>query len=166
MYPGVSQSLTTLCIDPVRLTPYTPYQEEIGQGRLESLLNFQTLVMDLTCMDVANASLLDEASSASEALAMTYRHNKRNRWFVADNVHPQTLSVARTRASALGIDVHVGDPGRTDFKPYSGVLLQYPDTYGHLVDYEEIVHKAHDDGVRVYSAKITHATLVRCQWCI
>lgn len=127
-------------------------------------MNFQTLVMDLTCMDVANASLLDEASSASEALAMTYRHNKRERWFVADNVHPQTLSVARTRASALGIDVHVGDPGRTDFKSYSGVLLQYPDTYGHLVDYEEIVRKAHDDGVRVYSASIRHTTLVRRQW--
>lgn len=159
---GVSQSLTTLCVD-VRLTPYTPYQEEIGQGRLESLLNFQTLVMDLTCMDVANASLLDEASSASEALAMTYRHNKRDRWFVADNVHPQTLSVVRTRASALGINVHVGDPSRTDFKPYSGVLLQYPDTYGHLVDYEETVRKAHDDGVRAYSARITHVTLISCQ---
>jgi glycine dehydrogenase len=133
-----------------RLTPYTPYQEEIGQGRLESLLNFQTLVVDLTCMDVANASLLDEATSASEALAMTYRHNKRKRWFVADNVHPQTLSVVNTRASALGIEVCSGDPSQVeDFKSYSGVLLQYPDTYGHILDYGEIVRKAHDNEVRV-----------------
>lgn len=133
-----------------RLTPYTPYQEEIGQGRLESLLNFQTLVTDLTSMDVANASLLDEATSASEALAMTYRYNKRKCWLVADNVHQQTLSVVRTRALALGIEVHVADPSRTaDFQPYSGILLQYPDTYGYLLDYEEIVHKAHNDGVRI-----------------
>lgn len=101
-------------------------------------------------MDMANASLLDEATSASEALAMTYRHNKRKRWFVADNVHPQTLSVVHTRASALGIDVHVGDPSQTNFKSYSGVLLQYPDTYGYLLDYEELVRKAHNDGVRVH----------------
>lgn len=140
-----------------RLTPYTPYQEEIGQGRLESLLNFQTLVVDLTCMDVANASLLDEATSASEALAMTYRHNKRKRWFVADNVHPQTLSVVRTRASALGIEVQSGDPNLVDdFKSYSGVLLQYPDTYGHLSDYGEIVNKAHNDEVRIYTYTILY----------
>lgn len=130
-----------------RLTPYTPYQEEIGQGRLESLLNYQTLVADLTCMDVANASLLDEGTSASEALAMTYRHNKRKCWFVADNVHPQTVSVVRTRASALGIEVHVGNPSQIDFKPYSGILLQYPDTYGYLLDNEEIVNKAHESKV-------------------
>lgn len=130
------------------MTPYTPYQEEIGQGRLESLLNYQTLIVDLTRMDVANASLLDEATAASEALAMTCRHNKRTSWFVADNVHPQTLSVVRTRASALGVDVRVGDPSRVDFKPYSGILLQYPDTYGYLLDHEELVRKAHNDGVR------------------
>lgn len=101
-------------------------------------------------MDVANASLLDEATSASEGLAMTYRHNKRNCWFVANNVHQQTLSVVRTRASALGIEVHVADPRQiADFGPYSGILLQYPDTYGYLLDYEEIVHKAHNDGVRI-----------------
>lgn len=100
-------------------------------------------------MDVANASLLDEATAASEALAMTYRHNKRTRWFVADNVHPQTLSVVRTRASALGIEVHVGDPCAVDFEPYSGVLLQYPDTYGYLLDYEELVHEAREKGVCV-----------------
>jgi glycine dehydrogenase len=130
-----------------RLTPYTPYQEEIGQGRLEGLLNFQTLIIDLTCMDVANASLLDEATSASEALAMTYRYNKRKCWFVAENVHPQTISVIRTRASALGIEVHVGNLSQTDFKPYSGILLQYPDTYGYLLDYEEIVNRAHKNEV-------------------
>lgn len=132
-----------------RLTPYTPYQEEIGQGRLESLLNFQTMVADLTCMDVANASLLDEATAASEALAMTYRHTKRKSWFVADHVHPQTLAVVQTRASALGIEVCVGDPNLTDFKPYAGVLLQYPDTYGRLLDIGEIVQAAHNDGVRI-----------------
>lgn len=143
-----------------RLTPYTPYQEEIGQGRLECLLNFQTLIVDLTCMDVANASLLDEATSASEALAMTYRHNKRKRWFVADNVHPQTLSVIHTRASALGIEVQSGDPNQVDdFKSYSGVLLQYPDTYGYLSDYGEIVNKAHNDEVRVLYYKAVFPNL-------
>lgn len=134
------------------MTPYTPYQEEIGQGRLEGLLNFQTMVADLTGMDVANASLLDEATAASEALAMTYRHTKRKCWFVADNVHPQTLAVVRTRASALGIDVRVGDPNLTDCRPYAGVLLQYPDTYGRLSDIGDIVRAAHDDGVRIYYA--------------
>lgn len=131
------------------MTPYTPYQEEIGQGRLESLLNFQTLIMDLTRMDVANASLLDEATAAAEALAMTYRHNKRRCWFLADNVHPQTASVVRTRAEAMGIEVRTGDPSRTDFAQYGGVLLQYPDTYGYIMDNEEIVQRAHKDGVRL-----------------
>jgi len=108
-------------------------------------------------MDVANASLLDEATSASEGLAMTYRHNKRKRWFVADNVHPQTLSVVRTRATALGIEVHSGDPNQVkDFKPYSGVLLQYPDTYGYLLDYGDVVNKAHNDEVRVKYTNILY----------
>lgn len=100
-------------------------------------------------MDVANASLLDEATSASEALAMTHRHNKRKCWFVANNIHPQTLAVVQTRASALGIEIHVGDPSRIDFKLYSGILLQYPDTYGYLLNYEEIIHKAHNSEVCV-----------------
>ncbi|XP_050429123.1 glycine dehydrogenase (decarboxylating), mitochondrial isoform X2 [Adelges cooleyi] len=138
--------------NPGWLTPYTPYQEEIGQGRLEGLLNFQTMIIDLTSMDVANASLLDEATAASEALAMTFRHNKRKQWFLANNVHPQTIAVVRTRAEALGIEVHVGDPGHVDFRPYSGILLQYPDTYGYLLDYEEIVHKAHSSETLVVCA--------------
>lgn len=130
------------------MTPYTPYQEEIGQGRLECLLNFQTMVADLTNMDVANSSLLDEATAASEALAMTYRHTKRKCWLVADNVHPQTVAVVQTRATALGIRVCVSDPNLTDYKQYAGVLLQYPDTHGRLSDIEGIVRGAHNDGVR------------------
>ncbi|XP_050537267.1 glycine dehydrogenase (decarboxylating), mitochondrial isoform X2 [Daktulosphaira vitifoliae] len=111
------------------------------------------MITDLTSMDVANASLLDEATAAAEALAITYRHNKRKQWFVANNVHPQTIAVIRTRAYALGIEVNIDDPNRIkNFKQYSGILLQYPDTYGFLLDYEEVVQNAHKDGALVICA--------------
>src|ERR1700716_1076706 len=94
-------------------TAYTPYQAELAQGRLEALLNFQTMITDLTAMEIANASLLDEATAAAEAMALCYHaatgHDSRNRFFVADNCHPQTIAVVRTRAKPLGIEIVTGN---------------------------------------------------------
>src|SRR5579872_1307598 len=100
-------------------TAYTPYQAEIAQGRLEALLNFQTMICDLTAMEIANASLLDEATAAAEAMTMLHRvqsgkSNARNRFFVADSCFPQTLEVIRARAEPLNLEVIVGDPAKVD----------------------------------------------------
>src|SRR6202453_2434913 len=114
-------------------TAYTPYQAEIAQGRLEALLNFQTMVSDLTGLDIANASLLDEATAAAEAMTMLHAvrsNSAANKFFVSNACHPQTLDVIRTRAVPQGIEVIVGEPD--DLNPdtsYFGALLQYPDTY-------------------------------------
>ncbi len=117
-------------------TPYTPYQAEIAQGRLESLLNFQTMVADLTGMEVANASLLDEATAAAEAMTLMHRvrtNKGSNLFFVSDRCLPQTIDVVRARAEPLGIDVRVGPVGETagheDAVPF-GMLLHYPDDQG------------------------------------
>jgi glycine dehydrogenase len=114
-------------------TPYTPYQAEIAQGRLESLLNFQTMVADLTGMEVANASLLDEATAAAEAMTLMHRvrtNKGSNLFFASDRCLPQTIDVVRARAEPLGIDVRVGPvgdmAGHEDAVPF-GILLQYPD---------------------------------------
>ena len=111
-------------------TQYTPYQAEISQGRLEALLNFQTMVCDLTGMEIANASLLDEATAAAEALTMCRNiqsRNKANAVFVSDDCHPSTLSVLRTRAGAVGIEIITGNPAQFDFStPVFAVVLQYP----------------------------------------
>jgi glycine dehydrogenase len=127
-------------------TAYTPYQAEISQGRLEALLNFQQLVIDLTGLPVANASLLDEATAAAEAMAMIRRSAKRKaRAFFADAAaHPQVLAVMRTRAKWMGIELVVGDPER-DLDPASvfGAHLQYPDTYGRIRDFSEVIHAVH-----------------------
>jgi glycine dehydrogenase len=133
-------------------TQYTPYQSEIAQGRLEALLNFQTLVTDLTGMDIANASMLDEGTSAAEGLAMclaiqTQDHGSNPRaYFVASDCHPQTIAVVQTRAHAMGIKVHVGDPAAFDWAthPVQGALIQFPGTDGKLCDYRAFVQKAHD----------------------
>ena len=126
-------------------TAYTPYQPEISQGRLEMLLNFQQMVMDLTGMSVANASLLDEATAAAEAMAMCRRVNRsKNRvFFVADDVHPQTIDVIKTRAEHLDIPVVVGNP-ETDLARHDifAVQLQYPNTYGEITDIEGIINQA------------------------
>ncbi|CAH1395655.1 unnamed protein product [Nezara viridula] len=129
-------------------TQYTPYQPEVAQGRLESLLNFQTMITDLTGLHVANASLLDEGTAAAEGLSLCYRHNKRKTLFVGDKVHPQTLGVVETRAESLGLKVVVLPPAKMDFSNHdvSGVLLQYPDTEGNLEDYSEVLAKAHEHG--------------------
>jgi glycine dehydrogenase len=130
-------------------TAYTPYQAEISQGRLEALLNFQQLVIDLAGLAVANASLLDEATAAAEAMAMIRRSSKSEArvFFVDAATHPQVLSVMRTRAQWLGIELKVGDPHR-DLDPSGvfGIHLQYPDTYGHIEDWSGLIagaHKAH-----------------------
>ena len=137
-------------------TAYTPYQAEIAQGRLEALLNFQTMVADLTGMDIANASLLDEATAAAEAMTMLHSVNSSttaNRFFVASTCHPQTIDVVRTRAIPQGIEVVVGDPaGFNPDSTFFGALLQYPDTHGCIVDYAKLIHAVHQVGAKVAMA--------------
>ncbi|XP_034935017.1 glycine dehydrogenase (decarboxylating), mitochondrial [Chelonus insularis] len=135
-------------------TQYTPYQPEIAQGRLESLLNYQTMICDMTGMEVANASLLDEGTAAAEALSLAHRHNKREKLFVSDKVHPQTISVIATRANSLGLTLEVGDVFQVDpsSKSIAGVLFQYPDTTGAIYDYEKIVENFHANGTLVCAA--------------
>src|SRR5258707_445457 len=122
---------------PAWYTAYTPYQPEISQGRLEALLNFQTMICDLTGLDVANASLLDEATAAAEAMALAKRHSqvKAKAFFVDQQVHPQTLAVMRTRAEPLGWTLVIGDPlTDLDKTDVLGALLQYPGTSGVVRD--------------------------------
>ena len=138
-------------------TQYTPYQAEIAQGRLEALLNFQTMVSDLTALDVANASLLDEATAAAEAMHLmqaTAVDDGRRSFFVAEGCHPQTVEVLRTRAAAHRIDIVVGDPQRAfdeGRRPF-GLLLQYPATDGALVDWRAVIDRAHAEGALVTMA--------------
>ncbi|MDH3650424.1 MAG: aminomethyl-transferring glycine dehydrogenase, partial [Saprospiraceae bacterium] len=141
-------------------TQYTPYQSEIAQGRLEALLNFQTVVSDLTGLPIANASLLDEATAAAEAMSMTYSiRNKRtgdkliNVFLVDKNVFPQTIEVLKTRAQPLGIDVRIGSWKDTipDDEVF-GVLLQYPDLEGEISDYREYIENVHHVGANVIMA--------------
>jgi len=140
-------------------TPYTPYQAEIAQGRLESLLNFQTVVRDLTAMDIATASLLDEGTAAAEAMAMFHRvQTKKHKpgpdsvFLVSERVFPQTLDVLRGRAEPLGIRVDVGDPAgftAEQLEHAFGMLLQYPDDRGEATDLRGPIARAHDAGVLV-----------------
>jgi glycine dehydrogenase len=127
-------------------TAYTPYQPEISQGRLEALLNYQQMVIDLTGMEIANASLLDEATAAAEAMALCKRSNrlKTDKFFVAKGIHPQTLDVLQTRAYYYGFELVIGNPA-TDLKEHEvfGVLLQYPGTTGEIADIEPIIQQAH-----------------------
>jgi glycine dehydrogenase len=137
---------------PAWYTAYTPYQPEISQGRLEALLNFQTMVSDLTGTDLANASLLDEATAAAEAMALCHRMNPKagTVFFVDADCHPQTIAVVATRAEPLGLDVVVGDP-RTDGLPDGvfGVLLQYPGSSGRVRDDRALVEQLHAHGALV-----------------
>ncbi len=133
--------------NPAWYTQYTPYQAEIAQGRLEALLNFQTMVSDLTGLPLANASLLDEATAAAEAMSMCrgLSKSKGHTFFVVDDCHPQTLAVLRTRAQPLNITIKVGNPDTLEFKPDEifGVLVSYPSTDGALRSYKELAGKAH-----------------------
>ncbi|MEH0664545.1 aminomethyl-transferring glycine dehydrogenase [Vibrio scophthalmi] len=125
-------------------TAYTPYQPEISQGRLESLLNFQQMVMDLTAMDIANASLLDEATAAAEAMTLCKRagKSKSNVFFVADDVHPQTIEVVKTRAKYIGFDVTIGSLDSLPEQDVFGALVQYPGTTGEVRDLSDVIAKA------------------------
>jgi glycine dehydrogenase len=146
--PGVI--LRNVMENPGWYTAYTPYQAEIAQGRLEALLNFQTMITDLTGLPLANASLLDEATAAAEAMHMAFAIGKgqKRRFFVADDAHPQTIAVVRTRAVPLGIEVQVGPLSEVDFaKPdLFGVLVQYPGTDGRIADHEALCAKARAAG--------------------
>ena len=147
-------------------TQYTPYQAEISQGRLEALLNFQTLVADLTGLPLAGASLLDEATAAAEALCMCHRilRGERDAFLVSPLVHPQTLAVVRTRARALGIEVRVADPARYDHArgDVCGVLVQYPATTGEILDQDEVVRRSHAAGALVVvAADLLALTILR-----
>jgi len=139
-------------------TPYTPYQAEIAQGRLESLLNFQTMVHDLTGTEIANASLLDEATAAAEAMTMLHRIQSRspnasadrNTFLVSTRCFPQTLDVLRGRAEPLGLSLHLAEPNEMEFeRTVFGVLLQYPDDNGAIADLAPLIARAHKAGVLV-----------------
>ncbi|MFT6838286.1 MAG: glycine dehydrogenase, partial [Sediminicola sp.] len=160
---GYHESLTPSPIkrnvleNPGWYTAYTPYQAEIAQGRLEALLNFQTMICDLTGMELANASLLDESTSAAEAMTMLYevrsRDQKKNnivKFFVSEEVLPQTISLLKTRAIPLGIELVIGDHTTFDYSgDYYGTLLQYPGKYGKVNDYASFVAKAKANDIKV-----------------
>jgi len=167
---GYSDSITPPVIqrnileNPGWYTAYTPYQAELAQGRLEALLNFQTMITDLTALEIANASLLDEATAAAEAMALCHAVvPNRKTFFVADNCHPQTIAVVQTRAKPLGIEVQIGN-----FAEYKldetvfGALVQYPATDGAIYDYADFIKRVHDTGALVVvAADILALTLLK-----
>lgn len=152
--PAVIQR--NLLENPAWYTAYTPYQPEISQGRLEALLNFQTMVSDLTGLELANASMLDEATACAEAMTLCRRVNKSSRanaFFVSEDCHPQTIEVVKTRAKPLGIEVQVGDPEEDlTASEHFAVLLQYPGTDGRVCDYTQLIEAIHQQGALVVMA--------------
>nr|AAS16361.1 glycine dehydrogenase P protein [Oryza sativa Indica Group] len=148
--------LRNLMENPAWYTQYTPYQAEIAQGRLESLLNYQTMVADLTGLPMSNASLLDEATAAAEAMAMCngILKSKKKTFLIASNCHPQTIDVCQTRAAGFDLNVVVADAKDFDYGSgdVCGVLVQYPGTEGEVLDYAEFVRDAHAHGVKVVMA--------------
>jgi len=142
--------LRNILENPAWYTAYTPYQPEISQGRLEALLNYQTMVADLTGLDIANASLLDEATAAAEAMTLARRGSRARSdvFFVSCHAHPQTIAVMRTRAEYLGLALVVGDEAQ-GLPECFGVLLQYPHSLGEVVDYRALVERAHAQGAVV-----------------
>ena len=147
-------------------TAYTPYQAEISQGRMEALINFQQMVTDLTALDMANASLLDEATAAAEAMHMAHALSKdatAHAIFVSERCHPQTIAVVQTRAEPLGIKVIVGNEATFDFTEKTfAVLLQYPDTTGAIIDYAPFIERAHAAGaLAIVAADLLALTLLR-----
>ncbi|MBI2340209.1 MAG: glycine dehydrogenase (aminomethyl-transferring), partial [Deltaproteobacteria bacterium] len=160
--------LRNIMENPGWYTQYTPYQSEISQGRLEALLNFQTMIADLTGLPVANASLLDEATASAEALHMAYaikgeRDEKRRLFFISESCHPQTIAVVETRARPLGIQVVVGDHRTVQFdEPILGALVQYPDTNGIIENYADFAEKVKKgDGLLVVVADLLSLLLLR-----
>ena len=147
-------------------TAYTPYQAEIAQGRLEALLNFQTMIIDLTGLPVTNASLLDESTAAAEAMGMCIAASKRGTsktFFVSETCHPQTIGVLKTRAEPLGIELLIGDHRTAVFDtPLLGALVQYPASDGTVYDYSDFAEKIHDaDGLLVVAADLLSLTLLK-----
>jgi glycine dehydrogenase len=151
-------------------TQYTPYQAEISQGRLEALINFQTMVIDLTGMEIANASLLDEGTAAAEAMTMLLRvreagkvRGEVNGFFVSERCLPQTIDVLRTRAEPLGIRLLIGDHVKFKFDgTVFGALLQYPNSDGEILDYSDFIRSAHDSGVTIaVAADLLSLTLIK-----
>ncbi len=140
--------LRTVLENPGWYTQYTPYQAEISQGRLQALLNFQTMIADLTAMPIANASLLDEATAAAEAMSMCATQTGRKAFFVADDCHPQTIGVIETRAKGLGIEVLIGNLAAMDLesREFAGVLVQYPATDGRIGDHGDLAERVHAAG--------------------
>ncbi len=143
--------LRNILENPAWYTAYTPYQAEIAQGRLEMLLNFQTVITDLTGMEIANASLLDEATAAAEAMTMLHSlrpgaKKKADTFFVSELCHPQTIDLIYTRANPIGINVVVGNHATVDLTDENlyGVLVQYPATNGEVIDYTDFIAAAHD----------------------
>ena len=138
-------------------TAYTPYQAEIAQGRLEAILNFQTMVMELTGMEIANASLLDEGTAAAEAMALLYdvrtRDQKKNntcKFFVSEEILPQTLSVLQTRSTPIGVELVIGNHETFDFSSdFFGAILQYPGKFGQVNDYTAFIAKANESDIKV-----------------
>jgi glycine dehydrogenase len=150
--------------NPAWYTAYTPYQPEIAQGRLEALLNFQTMVADLTGLPVANASLLDEATACAEAMVMAERvaKSKARGFFVDENCHPQNIAVMRTRAEPLGIEIVVGPPEALDPAAVFGAVFQYPGTYGHLRDFTDAIAALHaEKAVAIVATDLLALTLIR-----
>ena len=150
--PGVI--LRNVLENPAWYTAYTPYQPEISQGRLEALINFQTMVCDLTAMAIANASMLDEATAAAEAMTLCHRigHSESNRFFVADDVFAQTIDVVLTRAKPLAIEVVIGPAADAAKAGAFAVLLQYPGTNGDVRDYRALAELVHAEGGHVIVA--------------
>lgn len=147
-------------------SPYTPYQAEISQGRLRALLIYQTMITDLTNMDISNASLLDESTAAAEAMSLAYNSHKRkkNTFLVSDKCHPQTLAVLQTRAESLGIDLKIVDIHHADLNKEDifGLVVQYPATDGVIHDYTSLVKKAKEkDIITICSADLLALTLIK-----
>ena len=160
--PGVI--LRNVLENPAWYTAYTPYQPEISQGRLEAIINFQTMVSELTAMDIANASMLDEATAAAEAMTLCLRVGKSKslRFFVADDVLPQTLAVIRTRAEPLGIEIVVDAPCSAATHDAFAVLLQYPGVHGHVLDQTATVAAVHAaGGLVIVAADLLALTLLK-----
>ena len=158
-YPTVVPSVVRRNVleNPGWYTAYTPYQAEIAQGRLEALLNFQTMVTDLTGMELANASLLDEATAAAEAMTMFFNlrsraQSKANvyKFFIQETIYPQTLDVIQTRAKGLGIEIVIGSPFEAQLsEEFFGVFLQYPNSEGEVEDYKSFTKSAHALDIKI-----------------
>ena len=150
--------------NPAWYTAYTPYQPEISQGRLEALLNFQTMIIDLTGLEIANASLLDEATACAEAMTMAQRiaKSKKLSFFIDENCHPQNIEVMKTRAAPLKINLIIGNPDKMIAEDVFGAIFQYPGTYGQLKDFTSHINQLHNfGGMSIISADPMSLTLLK-----